>query len=155
MKSQSCPVKSPGCAETVRARAGAPRAAPTTGRGAVRREARSRGGLAAGRPGRGGRAGDDAVPGIAQGVELVVGEVLQEERAYAGEVCGAGAGEHVDAGLGEDGVGAAGVARARLAPDQALALEAVGQSREPGAAEDDRRGEVPHAQAPLGGVVEV
>jgi hypothetical protein len=67
----------------------------------------------------------------------------------------AGRGEHVGAGLREDGVGAARVAGTRLAADQALALEAIRQAREARAAEDDRGGEVPHAQAPLGGVIEV
>ena len=54
--------------------------------------------LGAGRARRGGRAGDDAIPGVAEDVELVVGEVLQEERAHAGEVRGAGGGEHLGAG---------------------------------------------------------
>ena len=52
-------------------------------------------------------------------------------------------------------IGAARVAGARLAADEALALEAVGQAREAGAAEDDRRREVAHAHAPVRGVVEV
>ena len=55
-------------------------------------------------PGAGGRARDDAIPGVAEDLELVVGEVLQEERAHAGEVRGARGGEHLGAGRGEDGV---------------------------------------------------
>jgi hypothetical protein len=81
--------------------------------------------------------------------------VLQEERAHAGEVGRTRGGEHLCAGWRQDREGAAGVARARLPADQALALQAVGQAREARAAEDDRRREVAHPHAPVLGVVEI
>src|SRR6266540_1139328 len=79
-----------GVATNAGAAGGGRRALRTAGGG--RRALRTAGGgrLAAGGAGRGGRPGDDAVPGIAEDVELGVGEVLQEERADAGQMRGPG-----------------------------------------------------------------
>src|SRR4029077_19656741 len=96
------------------------------------RRRRSSGGIrsAAARAGRGGGAGDHSLPGVAEGVELGLGEVLEEQRADAGEVGSAGGSELLGAGGRQDGVGTAGVVVARLAADESLALEAIGQAGE-------------------------
>ena len=80
--------------------------------------------------------------------QLVVGEVAQEALAHAGEVGRAGAGQHRLARVGEDGEAAAAVGRAGVAHDQAVALEAVDEPRDAGAAQQHAVGELGHAQAP-------
>src|SRR4051812_18641539 len=78
-------------------------------------------------------AGEHLVPQLAEPVEIGVGQVLEEVPAHAVEVRPAGRGELVAARVGEHGERAAPVGLAGLAPDVALALEAVDQARQPAA----------------------
>src|SRR3954471_581151 len=100
-------------------------------------------------------AGEHALPDAAEHVELLAGEVLEEVAANALEVRAARGGELVAATRGEDGEGAAGVALARLALEQAVALEAIDETGQAAAAQQDGRGEVVHAQLAVGRVGEV
>src|SRR4051795_12993839 len=114
------------------------RASPAFGSAArVRRSAAARAGRAA-------DARKQALPGGTEELVLLGAEVIEEHRPHAGEMRGAGGGELAPAGRRQRRERAAGVARARLAGDEALALEAVDEAGQAAAAQDHGRGEVRH-----------
>src|SRR5437868_3923403 len=84
----------------------------------------------------------EALPHLAQRGELRLGEVREEQLADAFPVGLARLGELLAARVGEHGERAAGVVRARLARDQAVALEAIDQAGQAAATEPHRGGDV-------------
>src|SRR4051812_45578369 len=82
-----------------------------------------------------GGAGEHALPDAAEHVELLAGEVLEEVAAHALEMRAARGRQLVATARGEDGERAAGVALARLALQQAVALEAIDKPGQPAAAQ--------------------
>ena len=91
-----------------------------------------------------GRAGD-AVPGLGEQRELGRREVLEEVAAHALEVGDRRGREPRTAVVGEVGICAAGVVRARDALDEPVALQPVDEPRQPATAQQHRLGDVAHA----------
>jgi len=77
--------------------------------------------------------------------QLGSGRRVDHERADGMDVAGRGRGDPVIAAVGEDGVGAAAVARAGLAPDPALPPELRDDLRQPGQRAVGQGGEFAHA----------
>src|SRR3954447_26623493 len=101
------------------------------------------------------RAREHALPDAAEEVELLVAEVLEEVPAHALEVGAARGGELVATARRQNREGAARVALARLALEQAVALEAVDEAGQPAARQQHARREIVHAQLSVGRVGEV
>src|SRR4051794_15805360 len=94
-----------------------------------------------------GGAGGDALPDLAEPLELAGLQLVEEPAADAVEVRGPRALERGTPRVGQARERAARVGRARLAPDEAVLLEAVDEPREPAAREQHGIGEVAHAHA--------
>src|SRR3954454_10834575 len=110
---------------------------------------------AAGRRASAVNAWEDLLPDVAERLELLVAEVLDEVPAHAVEVRAAGGVQPPAGRRGEDGDRPAGVALAGLALDEAVAGEAIDEAGQAAAREQDRGGEIVHPHLPVAGVGEV
>src|SRR4051794_22395832 len=108
------------------------------------RSASARDGSAVGRRPSAVNAREGLLPDVAERVELVVAEVLDEVPAYAVEVRAAGDVQPLASGRGEDGERPARVALTGLACDEAVAGEAIDQAGQAAARQQDRGGEIVH-----------
>src|ERR1700735_613342 len=95
---------------------------------------------------------EDLRAGAAEGAELLGSKGVDEQPADGGDVAGGGLDDLLPAGLGEDGVDGAAVARGRLAADPALGLQAADHVAQPGHGAARHRRELAHPQRAIRGL---
>jgi len=92
----------------------------------------------------------DVAGDLAEYVDLVVGEAVDDVPADGGDVPGGGGNDQLPAGVGEYGSRVAGVVGVGLAPQQTASFQAFDDVRQPGQRAGELTGQVAQAQGAAG-----